>query len=689
MSRRTRTKTEEQKLPKYVPGMSVMDFQVKYLTAAGTRGKTRMILEGEYKDILPPWTYLTGGGKIRELSRTMMEIEAENKRAFAELLNCMPNGKLTALVADAKTEEYPEGCAATAWERVIEEIGKKSSDDKRRLKEMFESEHQLRPKTNPAKYIDKLVEIQKELRLKYNYEKTDEDIIDQVIKVVNDKYEFLIDQIIKDRRDGNPVTIEGVRAAFNEKHLLLKRRKARQSKGKVEISDDSSDGEVEEIERGYEARSTGNLRPGGNAGSAGMGTRPFGAGMQRNYGTPNRFQPYVRRFTGMCNYCGVQGHKAVECPEKPQNTMWNRTRRTNGKCIHCNRDTHPSDKCWELDKNALLRPPNWVSIKTWNQQRDNAQGANVDQPPVVRVCVHCESPKHMDDECPIIKLKNLETNEEQTRRTKHVAYTGRSAYRNWADDSDDDDFSGGTKMSGEYGFLQHEEFIGEWAEKVEEVDTDSGCDSKNSKRSAKGYGSGSDSDWSVKSVTTTALMEWQRTQLKIMQIIEADSSDDTEDESMTDEVVFWQRSCQMESRMEMEVDGESDMDDGDEKSDAESFNDSKRQDSDENSMSEGELDSMVGSWNSEDMVEAEIEQESESECATWGTENGMMKIQRVLLGMSEDHVFKGEIAMMARDELNKTDGDTKEDSGEGANKIMEDTNGEMEAKINGVWLENG
>ena len=98
---------------------------------------------------------------------------------------------------------------------------------------------------------------------------------------------------------------------------------------------------------------------------------------------------------------------------------------------------------------------------------------------------------------------------------------------------------------------------------------------------------------------------------------------------------------------------------------------------------------MVGSWNSEDMVEAEIEQESESECATWGTENGMMKIQRVLLGMSEDHVFKGEIAMMARDELNKTDGDTKEDSGEGANKIMEDTNGEMEAKINGVWLENG
>ena len=122
----------------------------------------------------------------------------------------------------------------------------------------------MRAKTNPAKYIDKLVEIQKELRLKYEYEKTDEDIVDQVIKVVNDKYEFLIDQIIKDRRDGKPISIESVRAAFNEKHLLLKRRKAKQGKGRVEISDDSSDDDVEEIERGYEARSVGNLRPGGN-----------------------------------------------------------------------------------------------------------------------------------------------------------------------------------------------------------------------------------------------------------------------------------------------------------------------------------------------------------------------------------------------------------------------------------------
>jgi len=28
---------------------------------------------------------------------------------------------------------------------------------------------------------------------------------------------------------------------------------------------------------------------------------------------------------------------------------------------------------------------------------------------IVRVCVHCESPKHGDDECPMLKLQQLQT----------------------------------------------------------------------------------------------------------------------------------------------------------------------------------------------------------------------------------------------------------------------------------------
>ena len=32
---------------------------------------------------------------------------------------------------------------------------------------------------------------------------------------------------------------------------------------------------------------------------------------QQNY---QRFTPFTRQFKGLCNHCGVQGHKAADCP---------------------------------------------------------------------------------------------------------------------------------------------------------------------------------------------------------------------------------------------------------------------------------------------------------------------------------------------------------------------------------------
>ena len=36
----------------------------------------------------------------------------------------MPSGKLTTIVLESTTEEYPRGCAATAWNNLKKEIGK-------------------------------------------------------------------------------------------------------------------------------------------------------------------------------------------------------------------------------------------------------------------------------------------------------------------------------------------------------------------------------------------------------------------------------------------------------------------------------------------------------------------------------------------------------------------------------------
>ena len=80
--------------------MSYKDFKIKYLTAAGTRGNTRQALEGNYMGLLPGFSVVRGV-KFRQLQPWQERIEKENNRAFAELVNSMPNRKLTTLVVDS------------------------------------------------------------------------------------------------------------------------------------------------------------------------------------------------------------------------------------------------------------------------------------------------------------------------------------------------------------------------------------------------------------------------------------------------------------------------------------------------------------------------------------------------------------------------------------------------------------
>ena len=298
------------------------------------------------------------------------------------------------------------------------------------MKECFEADLDLGNK-NPAKYIAKLEEVRQDLRTKYSYERTDEDIIDQVIKVVGKEYEYTIEEIKSDRRRNRNSTLEQVKEAFNERYLKLKRERENKKKSKkkgIKISEDSSADSSEEDDKGL-SMITGKLTPKGGIyniqlpmealGLTGMdqqqsslrpasyqgqtnfqGQQPYqrrvtfqgqqGYSGQQNY---QRFIPFTRQFKGLCNHCGVQGHKAADCPNKQggggkaeEPRRWN-----NAICPHCNKDTHPADRCWELEKNASFRPPNWVSVKTnlsarWNQDADGANAR------IQELCRHCQSP---------------------------------------------------------------------------------------------------------------------------------------------------------------------------------------------------------------------------------------------------------------------------------------------------------
>jgi hypothetical protein len=215
------------------------------------------------------------------------------------------------------------------------------------LKELFESDQELSSRKNPEKYIDKLVQVQKELRSKYNYQKNDEDVIDQVLKVVNDKFEGVVDQIMKDRRDNHRVTLSSVRESFNEKHLFLKIKQGKKSKKKVEIRDDSSENDKEEADRALQVMvGTGQRN---TQGGFAMGNQGYGQPRQFPYLEGQKqggYQPFVKKFKGRCHNCGQQGHKLSECPEKIGSSagrggigQGNRMR-----CPHCVKDTHPPEK---------------------------------------------------------------------------------------------------------------------------------------------------------------------------------------------------------------------------------------------------------------------------------------------------------------------------------------------------------
>ena len=119
------TNLKEQKLPKYEKGVPWTSWQNKYLAASIGRSKAIECLTGEI---------------LKEMRDTTLEDikrkanEDENKRAYADLINSMPNGRLTYCLADSKSDFFDKGCAATAWNNLKIEITEMTETDKEILK---------------------------------------------------------------------------------------------------------------------------------------------------------------------------------------------------------------------------------------------------------------------------------------------------------------------------------------------------------------------------------------------------------------------------------------------------------------------------------------------------------------------------------------------------------------------------
>ena len=106
------TSLKEIKLPKYEKGVKYSAWSRSYMSACSQRSRASDALDG----------------KILEEFRTENDVtrktvlEKENKRAWSDLMSCMPFGRLTDCVGDSVSAEFPEGCAHEAWKNLKVEI---------------------------------------------------------------------------------------------------------------------------------------------------------------------------------------------------------------------------------------------------------------------------------------------------------------------------------------------------------------------------------------------------------------------------------------------------------------------------------------------------------------------------------------------------------------------------------------
>ena len=387
---------KELKIPKYSKGMAYDDYIIKLMSAASTRGKMKDVLIGTYMTKMPP---IDENGERPELSEAQKLMEADNDRAFAELLMAMPDGRLTRIVSQAKSNAFPNGCAYTALQHLKKKIGKISPANEALLKEVFESSTKLGKTINPAKYIDKLVDIKNELYDKYQYVKTDKDVVDQVIRVLPQEYEWTRMSIKQRIGYGNSIDLTELQQELQDVYEGIKKK----TKKNVDVSDDSSEEDKAENEKAMMMAQLSNASKQGsilhdpnNPNIAYMIIDP------KNM-TKTNYNPYFKHFKGQCHACGEWGHKGAECPNKKQEAKPAIDGPPQPKCTYCGSYFHNTRICWEREENAYRRPPGWISQLNKIKQTQPTQMISNLQP--VILCEICGSPMHSSSTCPSKKQK--------------------------------------------------------------------------------------------------------------------------------------------------------------------------------------------------------------------------------------------------------------------------------------------
>ena len=236
---------KEHKLPKFTKGTPWNIYEIKLESVARTRGRMFEAIRGDFMTEMPGLIEVDGRMVLPELIPEQLEMKKENDRAFNELIMAMPNARLTKLVNGAKSEAFPEGCVHTAVMLLKARINKTSAGNKRTLKSNFENDFKFPKGASPSKHIDTLMDIKEELKETCQCVKTDEDIVDQLIKVLGNDYAFTKERVKSDRRKGITIDLHELQEELKEVCEDIKMEK-KKTKKNIDLSDDSSEEEEDD-----------------------------------------------------------------------------------------------------------------------------------------------------------------------------------------------------------------------------------------------------------------------------------------------------------------------------------------------------------------------------------------------------------------------------------------------------------
>jgi len=196
-------------------------------------------------------------------------------------------------VSSACTDDLPDGDAALAWSKLESIYAKKSTTKKAELKTEFFASKPKTATSDPDAWFTKMELIKAKLKLDYGYVIEEEDYIEHILNSLPADYDATIESCNKDLNTIGFLELEEVKEQIRARHSRICKHKG--------IDPQTVDDE--DTEKALTAKN------------------------------------YKKPFKGMCNTCGKQGHKSVDC--------------------------------WENERNKSKRPKNWKSSKAKGNDNNN------------------------------------------------------------------------------------------------------------------------------------------------------------------------------------------------------------------------------------------------------------------------------------------------------------------------------